>query len=49
VLPVDELYNSRGTVLTNIFHAALLHTFSFHSIVKNTLIKEIQTKDFKPQ
>jgi hypothetical protein len=31
---VLELYNSRGRVLTNIFNAALLQAFRFHSIAK---------------
>ncbi|PNF38523.1 hypothetical protein B7P43_G04003 [Cryptotermes secundus] len=35
-LTLDELYNSREIVLSNIFHAALLQAFRFHSIVKNT-------------
>ncbi|XP_069689925.1 telomerase reverse transcriptase-like [Periplaneta americana] len=32
---LDELYNSRRTVLTNVFHAALLQAYRFHSIIKN--------------
>jgi hypothetical protein len=46
---LDELYNSRGTVLTNIFYAALLQAFRFHSIVKNTFDKKNLNQGFLAQ
>jgi hypothetical protein len=35
-LVLDELYNCRGTILTNIIHAALQWAFSFCHIAKGT-------------
>jgi hypothetical protein len=49
VLTLDELYNSREIVLTNIFHAALLQAFRFHSIVKNIFDRKNLNQRFLTQ
>jgi hypothetical protein len=49
VLILDELYNSREIVLSNIFHAALLQAFRFHSIVKNTFDRKNLNQRFLTQ
>lgn len=49
VLTLDELYNSREIVLSNIFHAALLQAFRFHSIVKNTFDRKNLNQRFLTQ
>lgn len=48
-LTLDELYNSREIVLSNIFHAALLQAFRFHSIVKNTFDRKNLNQRFLTQ
>jgi hypothetical protein len=48
-LTLDEFYNSREIVLTNIFHAALLQAFRFHSIVKNTFDRKNLNQEFLAQ
>jgi hypothetical protein len=49
VLVLDELYNSKEMVLTNIFLAALLLAFRFHSIVKFTFDKKNLNQKFLTQ
>jgi len=49
VLVLDELYNSKEVVLTNIFFAALLLAFRFHSIVKYTFDKKNLNQKFLTQ
>ena len=49
VLVLDELYNSKELVLTNIFLAALLLAFRFHSIVKYTFDKKNLNQKFLTQ
>jgi hypothetical protein len=49
VLVLDELYNSREVVLTNIFLAALLLAFRFHGIVKKTFDKKNLNQKFLTQ
>jgi hypothetical protein len=48
-LVCDELYNSRGTVLTNIFNAALLEAFRFHGIAKDTFDNRNPNQGFLTQ
>jgi len=48
-LVLDELYNSRGIILTNIFNAALQQAFRFHSIAKNTFDKRNLNQGFLMQ
>jgi hypothetical protein len=48
-LTLDELYNSREIIITNIFHAALLQAFRFHSIVKNCFDRNNQNQGFLAQ
>jgi hypothetical protein len=48
-LTLDESYNSREIVLTNIFHAALLQAFRFHSIIKNCFDRKNLNQGFLAQ
>nr|QTW21094.1 telomerase reverse transcriptase isoform 1 [Prorhinotermes simplex] len=49
VLVLDELYNSKDVVLTNVFYAGLLQAFRFHSLVKCTFDKKNLNQQFLTQ